>query len=375
MRYDLFVLFRDFIYLVWYSDTPSLTFLLRMSGILNTVRRTLSMGRQQSPVREDPSSPNPVDPSLQYGEQRTTLNPEQVAALLRGGTGSAAMSGEAKAEFAQKVQTLIAKGYDVSVEAVWGHQGDAVRDTVTGNVRLKSDGSGTMEAVWTDDPGMAYDFPFPDIEYYSLEIVRVRAKMPGGRKADEEPKTPNAPITDPARFTANDPLTWGPWLESEDELRVRDLIRDLRAHPEFGLLLNAPPIRERLFKIVQEWIQAARIYPFWREEHFMEIVRTAIEELRNNYWASSGIQVERVQLKLHKDDETKDAYSKAVAEEKLRNMTVSKQSTNRPAFLCYRCHKPGHFRANCPLNQSSTRLTPGFRGGVTSGTSSAKRSH
>ena len=107
MRYDLFVLFRDFIYLVWYSDTPSLTFLLRMSGILNTVRRTLSMGRQQSPVREDPSSPNPVDPSLQYGEQRTTLNPEQVAALLRGGTGSAAMSGEAKAEFAQKVQTLI----------------------------------------------------------------------------------------------------------------------------------------------------------------------------------------------------------------------------------------------------------------------------
>ena len=76
---------RDFIYLVWYSDTPSLTFLLRMSGILNTVRRTLSMGRQQSPVREDPSSPNPVDPSLQYGEQRTTLNPEQVAALLRGG--------------------------------------------------------------------------------------------------------------------------------------------------------------------------------------------------------------------------------------------------------------------------------------------------
>ena len=27
-------------------------------------------------------------------------------------------------------------------------------------------------------------------------------------------------------------MTWGPWLESEDELRVRDLIRDLRAAPE-----------------------------------------------------------------------------------------------------------------------------------------------
>ena len=205
------------------------------------------------------------------------------------------MSDEDKAEFAQKVRTLILKGYDVSVEAVWGHHGDAVRETVIGNVRLKSDDSGGMEAVWNDDPGMAYDFPFPDIEYYSLEITRVRAKMPGGRKADEEPKTPNAPITDPARFTANDPLTWGPWLESEDELRVRDLIRDLRVHPEFGLLLNAPPIRERLFKIVQEWIQAARVFPLWREEHFLEIVRTAIEELRNHYWASSGIQVERVQ--------------------------------------------------------------------------------
>ena len=35
-------------------------------------------------------------------------------------------------------------------------------------------------------------------------------------------KNPIAPITDPARFTANGPLTWGsrPWLESGDELRV-----------------------------------------------------------------------------------------------------------------------------------------------------------
>ena len=114
--------------------------------------------------------------------------------------------------------------------------------------------------------------------------------------------------------------------------------------------------------------------PYWREKHFIEVIRTAIEELRNNYWSAVGIPVERVQLKLHKNDDSMDAYSKAVAEEKLRIMTVSKSTTSRQGLLCYRCHKPGHFRANCPLNQqASTRTAPGFRGGVTSGTAGAKR--
>ena len=90
---------------------------------------------------------------------------------------------------------------------------------------------------------------------------------------------------------------------------MRDLIRDLRAAPEFGLLFHPPPIRERLFKIIQDWVYAARMYPIWREEYFLSIVQTAIEELRNHYWASQGIPIENLQLKLHKDDDAKDALS------------------------------------------------------------------
>ena len=47
-----------------------------------------------------------------------------------------------------------------------------------------------MEAVWNDDPTVDYDFTLLDIDYYSLEIGRVRAKIPGGRKANDEPKKP-----------------------------------------------------------------------------------------------------------------------------------------------------------------------------------------
>ena len=342
-----------------------------MAGILNTVRRTLSMGRQDSPPPRDPHEP--VSPTFQQtGEQRHTLNPEQVAALLRGGDGAEAMTEEVKLQFAAKVKSLLERGYEVSVEAVWGHIGETHRQTVIGVIALKGDGSGNLEAKWADEPGMAYDFPFPDINYFSLEITSVRAVMPGGRKTDETPPTSKI-ITDPAKFTTYEPLTWGPWLESEDELRVRDLIRDLRAAPEFGLLFNSPPIRERLFKIIQEWVYAARVFPMWREEHFLAIVQTAIEELRNHYWSSQGIPIENLQLKLHKEDETKDAYSKVVADEKLRQLRTTKMT--KPGLLCYKCHKPGHFRAQCPiLNQPVQRTnTSGFRLGVTGGTAGAKR--
>ena len=205
------------------------------------------------------------------------------------------------------------KGYEVTVQAVWGHIGEAHRETVLGNISLKEDGSGDLEAKWADEPGMAYDFPFPEIHYYELHIISVRARMPGGRRVEDAEKISIAPITDPAKFTSYDALTWGPWLESVDELRVRDLIRDLRTAPEFGLLLNPPPIRERLFKMIIEWINAARVYPQWREEHFLAIVRTAIEELRNNYWNAAGIPIENLQLKLHKEAEGKDAYSTGAA--------------------------------------------------------------
>ena len=31
----------------------------------------------------------------------------------------------------------------------------------------------------------------------------------------------------------------------------------------------------------------------WREEHFLGIVQTAIEELRNHYWGTQGIPIEK----------------------------------------------------------------------------------
>ena len=66
------------------------------------------------------------------------------------------MTEGAKAEFASKVRSILMKGYEVTVQAVWGHIGEAHRETVLGNISLKEDGSGDLEAKWADEPGMAY---------------------------------------------------------------------------------------------------------------------------------------------------------------------------------------------------------------------------
>ena len=274
------------------------------------------------------------------------------------------LSDSAKSEFAQKVRFLLTRGHRVWIRAVWGHKDDGARHTVTGRVYfLDPDDpvSSELKARWDDEPDVAYGFPFPDIHYFSIEIAKVQARMPGGEHVENPVNSlARVPASDPKDFSPVIPKTWGPWIEADDEFKPRELVRELRDTPELGIRFNPPPMRERLFQLLVKWIYAARQLQDWTTGYFYEIATGLIEELRNHYWAAAGAPVERVQQRLHQVSTPEDAYGKVMLEEQLKQTRINRRQGQPP--LCFNCRAPGHVRANCPQLRQ-----PVFSRGVASG--------
>ena len=264
------------------------------------------------------------------------------------------------------ILTLLERGFKVRVEARWAEQQDDTIQTVVGDVyRRRSRGSNSFElwASWDDEPDNEYEFPHPLIDYFSLSIVKVYKAMPGGKPRDDQLTVmQELQIADPAKFSAFVPLTWAAWIESLDEFKPRELIRELRESPQLGVRFNPPAHRERLFAILVKWIYAARVMEGWKDEQFLCIAEMLVEELRNHYWASTGAPVERVQQRLHKDDDPNDRYGQIMTEEQLRS---NRPRASKGGRVCFNCRQPGHSRNQCPrLHSAGTKTV--FRPGVAS---------
>ena len=94
-----------------------------------------------------------------------------------------------------------------------------------------------------------------------------------------------------------------------------------------------------------------------------------VEELRNHYWASTGAPVERVQQRLHKDDDPNDRYGQIMTEEQLRS---NRPRASKGGRVCFNCRQPGHYRNQCPLLHSAGTKTV-FRPGVASSAQASVR--
>ena len=181
------------------------------------------------------------------------------------------MASQDKEEFVMKVIDLLRKRYEVTVEAVWSLPRDGLRQTAIGRVHMThpNDPESTeLFTEWDGDVNTAYRFPHPDINYHSLDLAHVRAQMPGGKPVEYLiPAFERVRVTDPKSFSPYDPVTWQPWIDTDDLFKPRELIRELREAPQLGVRFNPPPQRERLFKMLTEWVYAARNTEGWLEKH------------------------------------------------------------------------------------------------------------
>ena len=186
---DVYVL-RD------YSNTKSTRFRIFMSGIVQAVTRAISRSRANSP---EPQAPEPQ--VSRHSRRGGTLNPEQVEALL-GNDVRVPMTDDAKYEFAHKMRLVLSRGHKVWIQAVWGHKEETEQYTVIGQVYLKNRNDpdhSELKARWDDEQDMEYSFPFPDIDYYSLAIAKVQARMPGGERVEHLPSVDRLTISDRVR--------------------------------------------------------------------------------------------------------------------------------------------------------------------------------
>ena len=122
--------------------------------------------------------------------------------------------------------------------------------------------------VWDNEPSKEYPFPHADLYYYGISIIddppattgleqgstanglRTSQNFPDGGGTNEAivnadtvetgiPFGPSANL-DPNGLDPYEPITFTPWINAFDDggFRVRDLMRELREAPEFGLRVN-----------------------------------------------------------------------------------------------------------------------------------------
>ena len=320
----------------------------------------------------------------------------------------------------------------VQVRAIFRRKDDlnGGRQTVMG--KLRKDGL-DLWAVWEDKPSKEYQFPHPDLDYYELNIIEDRELPPAlienssqlltdethqlgsrneaaGMQEVIGGRTGAAPISealregrllDPNALNAYEPLTYEPWINAADDdgFRTRDLIRELRDAPEFGLRVNQfyhdrtfIKQQERLFNSVFcKWIIFARLIPNWNEGVYLEMGRGIVQTLRDAYWRARRVDVDLVHQKMEKDIRPDDKFYHHVNDQLVErqkqyarvqsfsappSMQVSRPNQFPPRhnaypprrnLLCFGCRSPDHIWRNCPK-----RFQQDFRGRVAGPAHSSK---
>ena len=115
-----------------------------------------------------------------------------------------------------------------------------------------------------------------------------------------------------------EPVTWPGHIDqrNDDGFRIKDLFRELKEAPEYGLRLNQY-YQDKSFQMQQErnfdqllgkWILLARQTPGWNEGPFLELGKAIIQSLRDAYWRACKVDVEAVHRKMDKDDRAHDKF-------------------------------------------------------------------
>ena len=302
--------------------------------------------------------------------------------------------------------------------------------------------------MWEDEPTKEYPFPHAELNYYQVKIHHFPGEVPqtetrggtaqGGPQTAGDPTQPSTTpgtqptvpsamlptqgrrpvrqmnaldetrvneepaevifstdasplVLDPNALDPYEPITFEPWIMSLDEggFRTRDLIRELRDAPEFGLRVNQY-FQDRTFVKQQErnfngifckWIILARQTPGWNQSTFLEMGRAIIQSLRDAYWRARRVDVELVHEKMQKDVRPNDKFyhhvSDQLAEREKRlsrayatyvpqgsqryftpHVTPARAPApyRRPGMLCFGCRSPDHVWKNCPKRDFRSRV-------------------
>ena len=90
--------------------------------------------------------------------------------------------------------------------------------------------------LWENEASKEYPFPHPDMNYYDIEIDSEINQ----EQMEEEAQVENeiGEHMDPNNLDPYEPITFEAWIMSADKFKVRDLIRELKDAPEFGLRID-----------------------------------------------------------------------------------------------------------------------------------------
>ena len=199
-----------------------------------------------------------------------------------------------------------------------------------------------MWAVWDDEPGKEHPFPHQQLDYFRVDVEDMGVvegsgglefiALEGGRPLppDAQPVVPTSGV----KIDPYEPITWPGYIDAkhDDGFRLKDLFRELKEAPEYGLRLNQF-FQDRSFQRQQErnfdqllgkWIILARKTPGWNEGEFLELGKAIIQSLRDAYWRACKVDVEAVHRKMDKDDRAHNKFFQHVTDqlserEKYRN--------------------------------------------------------
>ena len=320
----------------------------------------------------------------------------------------------------EKLLTCTTEPATVHLKASWRRKDSPSAPLTTSHGKARRDGI-EIWAVWEDDLTTEYPFPHAELNYYVIEIldqehaslsVQQAPSLGGGRplppQYGSQEVSGQETVPPSLKLQHYEPVTYEAWINArnDDGFKIRDLMRELREAPEFGLRLNQyfydknfVKQQERNFdNLLGRWILLARQTQDWNKGTFIELGNAIVQSLRDAYWRARKIDVEDVHRKISKDERSNDKFYQHVADQLTERDKAKKKyyAANfsapyypppfqgfppppppppgpsmqanifpggppyRNRLLCFNCRSPDHILRQCPHR----RQQPDFRSRV-----------